>query len=248
MKSRTSERTIPTLALSVAAAALTAGALSLGGRAAPAPPSGPVARAEAAAVERFVFAGSAGSEAVVTRAPGAAGGEALHGEVELRLGARARRRVIEDVLLDARGRLVRAEITVHGDRGADPERHLALDAVAGTVRLVDATGTTAWTAPTDAPWIYAAEALAGHPLATPVAAWVARRAAALAPAVRAIEPGSRRAPLVPAEQIAVPTEAGTTVVVGGEGADVDELFVAEVRSATHGITLLRSPRPRELEM
>jgi hypothetical protein len=248
MTTRKNERTIPTLALSVAAAALVAGALILGGRDEPAPAPGAVARAEATSVERFVFAGSAGSEAVVTRAAGPAGGEVLHGEVELRLGARARRRVIEDVLLDARGRLVRAEITVHGDRGADPERHLSLDAVAGTVRLVGASGTTAFRAPTDAPWIYAPEALAGHPMPTPIAAWVARRAAALAPAARAIEPASQRAPLVSADQIAVPTEAGTTVVVGGEGADVDELFVAEVRSPTHGITLLRSPRLRELQM
>jgi hypothetical protein len=248
MTTRKSERTFPTLALIAAGAALIAGALGLARRDAPEPPPRTVARAETASVERFVFAGSAGSQSVVTRKPGPDGGEVLHGETEIHLGARARRRVVEDVLLDARGRLLRADVAAYAEPGAEPERRLILDAEAGTVRQESASGASRWSAPTDAPWIYAAEAIAGRPLPTPIAAWVARRAGAIAAHARAVDPTARRAPLVPADQIAVPTEAGITVLVGGEGADVDELFVAEIRSPAHGITLLRSPPPRALEM
>lgn len=219
--------------------------LALVGRTVP-PVVGPERPATSAlcAGDTFVFVAGAGSGARVTRSPTVGGGEALHGETELSLGARARRRIVEDVALDARGWLVSAEIRVTGGldhEGAAEETRMSLDAARGTVRVSSAAGVEAWSAPLDAPWVYAPPGAAGQEIATPVAAWVALRAAAASPWLRQIERARGRAWLVPREQIALQTEAGTTVVLGGDGADTDGLFVERVRSAAYAMTFVRVP-------
>jgi hypothetical protein len=192
------------------------------------------------AAETYVFVAGSGSGARVTRARTPDGGEVLHGETELSLGALARRRVVEDVTLDARGWLVSAEVRVTGGPDA-AEQRLSLDPEHGLVRQASAAGARAWTAPADAPWVYAAPGVGDQEIATPVAAWVLLRAAAAAPAVRQIERGRERAWLVPRGQVAVETEAGTTVVLGGDGADSDGVFVEQVRCAAYALTFVRVP-------
>lgn len=189
-----------------------------------------------------VFVGGAGSGARVTRTIVSTGGEALHGEVDIALGARARRHIVEDVELDARGWLTRAQITVTVEPGGEAEARLTLDPQSGIVTAQAAGVTQTWRAPVNAPWVYAAPGAAGQEIPTPVAAWVTLRAAQAAPSVHQIDRTARRAWSVPREQIMIPTESGTTVVLGGDGADVDERFVERVRSTTYGITLVRAPR------
>jgi hypothetical protein len=185
----------------------------------------------------FSFVGGEGSSARVdvSRAPD--GSEALHGETIVALGASARRCVVEDVTLDARGRLARAEIKVAARCDGAPEQRLSFDAAGGVVRSTTPAGSIVRHAPTDAPWIYAPPAS----IVTPVAAWVVSRASALSAAVRYVDPASAHAPLVPRDQIAVSTERGVTVIVGNDGADVDASFVRRAQMIDHGITLVRVP-------
>jgi len=223
--------------------------LSLVGRA-PTAEARPETAATAApcAGDAFVFVGGAGSSARVTRARTPGGGEVLHGETDLALGAHARRRRVEDVTVDARGWLVSAEVHVTGGLDAAADARLSLDPSHGMVRVASAAGSRAWTAPADAPWVYAPPGVADQEIATPVAAWVAQRAAAAAPSVRLIERARGRSWLVPREQIAVETEAGTTVVLGGDGADSDGLFVERVRSAAFAVTFVRVPGREAMAM
>jgi hypothetical protein len=90
----------------------------------------------------------------------------------------------------------------------------------------------------NAPWIYTPALLPGRPLTTPVAAWVALRAAAISPSLTLIELEHRTAFRVPSDQVAVPTELGTTVVLGNDGADVGAGFVERIRMGREGVTLV----------
>lgn len=178
----------------------------------------------------FSFAGADGSRAQVTRTLALDGTEILHGETMFASSTGAACCVIEDVTLDARGQLGRADVAVAGPCGGPAEPRITLDRARGEIT----TGAGSWAVPMDAPWVYAP--LDSRP--TPISAWVTLRAASASLAVRSIEVGSRRAPLVPRDQIAIETERGTTVVVGNEGVDVDAVFVREVRA--RGVTLVRS--------
>jgi hypothetical protein len=192
------------------------------------PSEGPVTQA-------ISYVGGAGSRAHVSRARTPDGGELLRGETVLSLGASAGRCVIEDVTLDARGHLTRAEITVAAACNRAPEQRLILDPSRGEVRATAGGATWVSSVPADAPWVYTPPSS----VATPVSAWVAARAAK-AGAVRQIEPTGGAA-LVERDQIAVETERGLTVIVANDGADVDASFVEQVRLSDYGVTLVRVP-------
>lgn len=185
--------------------------------------------------EAITYDGGTGAAARVTRAAIPGGNEILHGETEIALSPGARRCVVEDVTLDPTGRLVRAEIVVGDVCGAARDRVL-IDVSRGAVT---ASGAPEWRAPSDAPWIYAPEVAPGRTVATPVSAWVARRAAAVSPSLMMIELGRGEAWKVPADQVVVPTDQGVTVVMGDSGADVSDRFVDRVHFADTGVTLAR---------
>jgi hypothetical protein len=180
-----------------------------------------------------------GATARVTRTVSPDGAEVLHGETELTIGGR--HRIVEDVRLDDRGRLASAEITmIAGDEGA-PEARLRLDPATGVVALLTPTGASVERAPVDAPWAYTPSVDPGRSVATPVAAWVALRAAAASPWVRVILPERRQGWLTPRDQVAVQTEVGFTVMIGADGIDADEVFIERIRLSDPRITLVRAP-------
>jgi hypothetical protein len=196
------------------------------------------------------FVGGPGTSARVRRVVAPDGSETLHGETELSLGATTRRCIVEDVSLDAHGRLLRADISAAASCDAEPETRAHLEPAVGIARVATraASGLRSWTpavaqslTPSSTPWIYTPEALPGRAATTPVAAWVALRAAALSPLVRLVQLERREAWLVPREQVAVPTELGTTVVLGNDGADVGSGFVERIRMTDIALTLVRVP-------
>ena len=101
-------------------------------------------------------------------------------------------------------------------------------------------GPVTWPVLADAPWAYAPMA---RGVSTPIAAWITLRAAEHAPLVRVLQIDSRSSYRTVPEQIAILTELGTTVVVGGDAADADSAFVDGLRLLDRGITLRRLDRP-----
>jgi hypothetical protein len=237
MSSRENETAAPSItraALRALLLAFLAAGCSTPSEAARAPEPEPSARS-------FLFVGS-GVIARVTRAAAADGGELLHGETELSFGAR--RCVVEDVTLDAQGRLARAEIAVAARCADEPEEHVLLDPATESITVTTARGTAISHAPTDVPWIYAAPASPARAMATPIASFVAARAAAASSSLRHVLPERGEEYRLPRDQVAIETERGTTVVLDHDGADLDGLFVAELRLAESGATLVRVPTDR----
>jgi len=189
--------------------------------------------------EVVVFASSEGARARVTRVASLDGGETLHGETELWLGATTRRCIIEDVRLDPRGRLLQADLSTAASCDAEPEVRAHLEPARGIVTT--RAGVQDPIPPSAAPWIYTPEALPGRAVTTPVAAWVALRAAASSPWLTLVQLERGRVWRVPSEQVVVPTERGTTVVLGHDGAEVGAGFVERVSMTDDGVTLLRTP-------
>jgi len=179
----------------------------------------------AGATQSFVFTGEHGSKARVTRTRAADGSEKLSGETVFVHEGAARQTVIEDVTLDAEGRLLRAEITTSDGASREVVR---LDAARGRVEVMAGVFGSSFRLQSDAPWVYAPSS-AGRTLATPVSAWVARRAPETAPWLNLVSAHERRGYSVARDQLVVPTEEGTTVVLGTNGADVDQVFVQEIR-------------------
>lgn len=195
------------------------------------------------------FASGSGTSARVTRAVAPDGSETLHGETDLSLGASSRRCIVEDVSLDARGSLVRADVSTAASCDAAPETLAHLDPASGVARVTTPAGgddaprlrLAGASSGMSAPWIYTPQVVPGRAVTTPVAAWVAFRAAAVSPSLTLIELELRRAWRVPRDQIVVPTEAGATVVLGDDGADVWGGFVQRLHLADYDVTLVRSP-------
>ncbi|MRG92314.1 hypothetical protein [Polyangium spumosum] len=188
----------------------------------------------------FVFEGQRGSMSQTWRSIGPDGTERLHGETRIMLASRAERQVIEDVTLDARGRIVRAEITTTSSAANEPTVSLRLAPSEGLARITSGTSEASFRVPTDAPWVYTG--LAAEIPATPIAAWVAKRGAETAPWLRVISASQARSFLTPLDQVVVRTESGATVVLGRDAADTDEVFVRHLRFRS-GESLTRASGP-----
>jgi hypothetical protein len=188
-----------------------------------APEAASTATASTPRVMSYLYDGPAGSSRV-TQAFGADGLESLHGTTHL-VG---RAPVHEVATVDARGRLRRAEIALTREDGA--RMRYTLDPSRATVRIEHGDAAPVdWIVPVDAPWAYAPAAGDAAQLAlTPVSAWIALRATRAADVVRVLEPELRESHLMLIDQLAVPTESGTTVALG-HGADADERFIKELR-------------------
>jgi len=187
----------------------------------------------------YHYVGSGGSSRV-TRETAADGQETLRGTTELGDAARfsSRTHLSETARIDAQGRLLHAEIVAKPVAG---DVRFVLDARRGTVRIEHhGSAPVEWHVPIDAPWLYAPASSAGGDLAvTPVAAWIALRAASTARVVRVLEPEHRESHLVTIDQVVVATERGTTVALGYDGVDIDQRFVTELRLVPRSVTLSR---------
>ena len=225
------------------------GAFALAACAPDVPPSADAAE-PASRARSYRYDGLAGSSQVTHElAPG--GQQSLVGRTELARGSAPVSRTVmnETAMLDARGRLHHAEVVV--SRPGVPEARYTLDAQSGTVHEERAgSAPREWRVPVDAPWLYAPASSGDSDLAlTPVAAWVALQAsraggdagAAGARVVRVVEPERHDSYLMTIDQVVVPTELGTTVALGYDGADVDARFVTELRLFEGSVTLARVP-------
>ena len=199
-----------------------------------------VAAASPARLRSYHYVGVAASSRV-TQEHGAAGRESLSGTTDLGMRgsaaphtlARSRSRSIPA------GRLQRAEVVVN--RSGMAEARYTLDATLGTVRVERAgSAPIDWRVPVDAPWLYSpASGGAGELMVTPVGAWVALRASRAADVVRVLEPEHQRSYLTTVDQIAVPTERGTTLAIGDDGVDADDDFITELRLSHGAVTMAR---------
>jgi hypothetical protein len=181
--------------------------------------------------------GSGGSSRVTLQRD-ADGRETVRGVTEVSPGAGAvgRLQLTETATFDAHGRLLGADVVAREPPA--PETHFALDPRRGTVRIVRGGAAVDWHVPVDAPWTYRpASSASGKLASTPVAALVALRAANAGSVVRVLEPEREESYLTPADQVSVPTEKGTTVVLAGDGVDFDDQLVTEVRLLDRSITL-----------
>jgi hypothetical protein len=208
----------------------------------------PAPLGDALVTTTYTYGDGAGAGGRVVRTVGADGSESLHGETALSYGGE-RVRIVEDAILDRAGHLVRAEIVVAPACDAPPEEHLILDPARGTVRASGPGGPVEWPVPADAPWAWSPLARAGgRAVLTPVGAFVAMRAAADAPAVRVVQPESRSSYRAPAEQVAVPTEVGTTITLDAADAEADGSFIRRVDLPDLGIAMARvDGKPGKIE-
>jgi hypothetical protein len=190
----------------------------------------------------FVYGNHEGSVSRVERSVGADGRETLHGETEI-AGAGNVGRVVEEVSLDASGSLVSAEIAVYSRCSEQADKRVRIDRARGLVEVQTAGGVERWRVANDAPWALAPVADAmGRTMATPVSAWITLRAAS-AGTVRVIDTDRRWTYRTPADQLAVPTDEGTTVVLGGDGVDANREFIETLRLNGAGVVLSRIAEP-----
>jgi hypothetical protein len=196
---------------------------------------GQEAPAQRAAAHAYRCTGPSGSSHV-TRSQNGDQEETLRGNTDIP-GSSGRLHVTETATLDQRGQLVSARLTASRPRA--PVSAVILEPRAARVRIVrDGLATVEWRVPADAPWIYQGTAGADGLLAsTPVAAWVAARAARVSPVVRVLVPERLQSYLVPIDQVAIATETGTTVVLDSDGIDIGADFVSEVRLTDRSLTL-----------
>lgn len=215
-------------------------ALSSGGCSRSPEPSQEERSLSAPASRTSLYTDHAGSSSRVERVIDRAGTEALHGETVI-ARSDAVVTILEDATLDPLGHLVHAEVSIRETRDGRPSVRAIFDRAQRTTRI-DARGEISTiSVPDDAPWAYLPPPdAAGRVVSTPVSAWIALRAARGAAMVRVITPGARSSYLGPADQITQRTEAGTTVVLGADGADAGASFIDEVRIASVGVTLTRT--------
>lgn len=154
-------------------------------------------------------------------------GETWHASTRLRASARSLATwatIEERVRFDAAGHLVRGETWARDDAG-NPEVHVVFDRPARTVVIERAGRRVEWIVPGEEPWILApVHGPTGEPVATPLAAWVTYRATLNHEWVRLIHPLEQRSYVVPRDQYVV----GTTVIVGDQAVEVDELFARSI--------------------
>jgi hypothetical protein len=135
--------------------------------------------------------------------------------------------VIEEVEIDAGGRMISADIALVSGED-EVEKRIHLDPAKGLVRIDGRAGKSVWRAPDDAPWAYAPLTVDGHegaPIATPVAAWVTLGAVTAAPNARVIDVEGQRTDLIPADQLVVDDGEARFVVLGDEAIEADADFI-----------------------
>ncbi|WP_437728970.1 hypothetical protein [Sorangium sp. So ce861] len=180
----------------------------------------------------YTFFGSAGAQSRVERAIRPDGSETLSSETRLSPadagqapgGALPAGGVLREYAeLDASGRLVYADVSLSDAAGVvkrmilDPQHGAALlrraGRASGFVRI-----------PTGEATIYAPVGS----IVTPVAAWVARRAALAAPSVRMFDEGTAESHAVLSDQLVVEDGRDTFVVLGDAALSADDEFITSL--------------------
>ena len=193
--------------------------------------SNPLTDARAKGLEPTCYASPDGEtmRSTLLLSPLAGGGERLIGVTELRTGASASTsaggrmvRAVEEVKLDASGRLIRLEATL-GPATGDVETRVVLDATSGRVRISTPSTHVDWSVPSDLPWVWASilrDPATGEPIATPALGRVALRAANPGGAVRLLDLGALTSHAVAADQMVVsePDRAIVAIVVAADDA------------------------------
>jgi len=149
-----------------------------------------------------------------------AGEERLHGVTELETGARLE----EDATLDAAGTLRWAQAVLSAADGSTLTR-VRFDRERGTVEVNDASLHVEWNVPRDFPWIWAplsSIAPGGAPIATPLDARVVSRAAAHGRTVRLLDLGALRSYSLTSDQVLVPGDSGSIVVLGDDTSEIED--------------------------
>jgi hypothetical protein len=147
-----------------------------------------------------------------------AGQERLHGVTELETGAR----LTEDATLDQTGALRSAEAVLCETDGSALKRVL-FDRDRGTVEVSEASLHVEWDVPRDFPWIWApllAARSTGAPIATPLDARLAWRAAANGRMVRLLDLATLRSYSLASDQVLAPEQSGGTIVLGDDTSEV----------------------------
>jgi hypothetical protein len=179
--------------------------------------------------DTFVYTDGGRATSRVERSSDPDGAESLCGVTEIVAADGTRTAIREEARLDRTGRLAWASIAGAGAHAAD---RVVLDVARGLVRLETGGSAVEWRVPTDEPWVYpAVHDRAGERLVTPIGAWITSRAARAGADVRVLYPEARRSQVVPADQVAIPTELGTTVILGDDSAEIGTAFVDRVRLA-----------------
>lgn len=239
MKNRMSMRNLSGLAGVMVAAALLAACVNEPATFGPSDEASPGARADAVvrgdeSVMTYDVADGSRVQSHIERTVRADGSEVLHGRTEIggAEGAPVRAIVIEEVEIDAAGRLVSADISLlDGEEGADVEKRVHLDPAKASIRIDGLSGTSVWSAPDDAPWVYAPLVTGGPQgvaIATPVAAWVTLRAIEAAPNARVVDSDGLWSNLTPADQLVVEDGASRFVVVGDDVIEINGDLVASM--------------------
>jgi hypothetical protein len=239
MKNRMSRRNLSGLVGMMVAAALLGACANEAATFGPLDETSPGNRADAVVcgderVMTYDIVDGAWAQSHIERTVRVDGSEVLYGRTEIggAEGAPVRAIVIEEVEIDAGGRLVSADISlVSGEEGAEVEKRVRFDPVKGSIRIDGPSGTNVWSAPDDAPWVYAPLAADGPqavPVATPVAAWVTLRAIEASPNARVIDGDGLWTNLTPADQLVVEDGASRFVVLGDDVIEANGDFIASM--------------------
>jgi hypothetical protein len=148
----------------------------------------------------------------------------LRGHTQLKDGSW----LMEQATLDARGRLIRAEIDRGGPCDEHPT-HIAIDAQRGTVELSSASLYKRWSVPTDLPWVPVGLLPEQH-IHTPVAMTIAHKSAQSARAARLVDVEHFTSATIMSDQLLV-RDIEQTVVLGDDYAEMDGDLPARVHLA-----------------
>jgi hypothetical protein len=180
------------------------------------------------------------------------GTERLIGMTELDSGER----LVEEATIDESGQLIEAEATLtpaaSADAGADAQEpaaatHVVFHPARKTVELTTPVLHMEWSVPNDLPWVWAplltvptvsaAAAKKSRPIATPLDARVALRAAQNGRAVRLLDLGALEQHTLTADQLVIPDGADATVVIGDDVIDVENGTARRLHLAALDVTL-----------
>lgn len=162
-------------------------------------------------------------------APG--GGETLRGTTTVGFSGEPHpMSLVESAELDATGRLVLAMAELRRGTG-ELVRSVRLDAAGGRVTVRSADGEASWPVAADMPWLYERAFGSAAPemgSATPVQAWLARRAAGAGPRVRVIDVEERSSHVTRASQVVLDDGASQWVIVGDEAFEMKGDVIRDV--------------------
>lgn len=168
-------------------------------------------------------------ESKVERTVSPSGAERLEGALHARQGAEPGLVLTESVTLDAAGWLRHA--TLRLERATSPGialRTAELSPAAGTLRVTAGGRSVTTRIPGDQPWAYETPfgtSMGQLGVATPIAAWVAMRAASAAPTVTLVNVSAATSQDTTSDQILTEDAGKYWIVLGDHAVEADDEFV-----------------------